>query len=138
MIDNARMRIPTPALEDLRARIDEIDAGLMDLIAARLELAREAVAVKLAAGLPREDLARDAAVVRRASALARARGVEPEAARDLFWRLLGLSSWTASCPPSPSSSPPESPSSSPPVPSLPSPSAHPALSLSTAGKGEDA
>ena len=80
-----------PELEALRSRIDEIDTGLIDLIAARLKLARQAVAVREANSLPREDLARDAAVVRRASALARARGVEPEVTRDVFWRLLALS-----------------------------------------------
>ena len=82
-----------PELEQLRSRIDEIDAGLIDLIATRLELARKAVAVTEAAGLPREDLAREAAEVRRASTLARTRGVEPEVARDVFWRLIGLSRW---------------------------------------------
>jgi len=80
---NTLKRCP-PELERLRSRIDEIDAGLV---------AREAVAVKDAAGLPREDLAREAAEVRRASALARTRGVEPEVARDVFWRLIGLSRW---------------------------------------------
>lgn len=89
---NTLKRCP-PELERLRSRIDEIDAGLIDLIATRLEVAREAVAVKEAAGLPREDLAREAAEVRRASALARTRGVEPELARDVFWRLIGLSRW---------------------------------------------
>lgn len=82
-----------PELERLRSRIDDIDAGLIDLIATRLELTREAVAVKEANGLPREDLAREAAEVRRASTLARRRGVEPEVARDVFWRLIGLSRW---------------------------------------------
>ena len=80
-------------LEALRSRIDEIDAGLIDLMATRVELARKAVAVTEAAGLPREDLAREAAEVRRASTLARTRGVEPEVARDVFWRLIGLSRW---------------------------------------------
>jgi len=75
----------------LRARIDAIDSGLIDLIATRLELTRQVSAIREASRLPREDLAGDAAVVRRASALARARGVEPEAARDMFWRLLDLS-----------------------------------------------
>ena len=80
-----------PELEILRSRIDAIDSGLIDLIAARLELSREALAIREANRLPREDLAHDAAVVRRASVLARVRGVEPEAARDMFWRLLDLS-----------------------------------------------
>jgi chorismate mutase len=85
-----------PELERLRARIDEIDAGLIDLIATRVEVSKEAVGVVSAAGLPLEDLAREAAEVRRASALARTRGVEPEVVRDVFWRLIGLSRWAAS------------------------------------------
>lgn len=78
-------------LEEIRGRIDEIDAGLVDLMAARVAAAREAVAVKTAGGLPPQDLSREAAVVRRASALARDRGIEPEIARDVFWRLVALS-----------------------------------------------
>ncbi|MGW8266717.1 MAG: chorismate mutase [Longimicrobiales bacterium] len=93
-MQNPHTRNSSPAeLERLRSRIDEIDAGLIDLIATRLEVAREAFALKEAAGLPREDLAREAAEVRQASALARTRGVEPEVARDVFWRLIGLSRW---------------------------------------------
>lgn len=94
MMESDRMYdVPLPELEVLRSRIDEIDAGLIDLIATRVALARRAVAVREAHSLPREDLAREAAVVRRASALARERGVEPELTRDVFWRLLALSRW---------------------------------------------
>jgi len=91
MQTGSRPPAPPRALEALRARIDAIDSGLIDLIATRLELTRQVSALRAASRLPREDLAQDAAVVRRASALARARGVEPEAARDMFWRLLDLS-----------------------------------------------
>jgi chorismate mutase len=93
MESNRAYDLPLPELEVLRTRIDEIDAGLIDLIAARIALARKAVALREAHSLPREDLAREAAVVRRASALARERGVEPELTRDVFWRLLALSRW---------------------------------------------
>ena len=83
-----------PELERLRSRIDDVDAGLIDLMAIRLRLAKEAKEVKEANGLAPEDLIREAAVVRRASTLAREQGVEPEVARDVFWRLIGLSKWT--------------------------------------------
>ena len=87
-----------PDLELLRSRIDDIDAGLIDLIGTRMEVAREISAVREAAGLDSYDLAREAAIVRRASRLARARGLEPEAARELFWRLMGLSRWASENP----------------------------------------
>jgi len=91
MQTDSRLPASPHELETLRERIDAIDSGLIDLIATRLELTRQVSALRAASRLPREDLARDAAVVRRASALARARGVEPEVARDMFWRLLDLS-----------------------------------------------
>ena len=83
-----------PELEALRGKIDAVDAGLVDLMASRVALAREALALKSAMGMASEDPAREAAVVRRASALARDRGMEPEIARDVFWRLMALSRGT--------------------------------------------
>lgn len=80
-------------LEEIRGRIDEVDAGLVDLLATRAELARAAAVVKSRNGHAQEDLAREAAVVRRASALARERGMEPELTRDVFWRVMALSRW---------------------------------------------
>ena len=82
-----------PTLEEIRGRIDEVDAGLVDLLATRAELARAAAVVKTHSGHAHEDLAREAAVVRRASVLARERGLEPELTRDVFWRVMALSRW---------------------------------------------
>ncbi len=91
---------PPVALESLRKRIDEIDEGLVDLIAARLRVAQEAAAVKEAHGLGLVDLAREAQVVRRAAQQAREKGLEPEVLRDVFWRLIGLSRWASDGKPS--------------------------------------
>jgi len=78
-------------LEEIRGQIDEIDADLVDLMAVRVSLAREAAAVKTEGGMAQEDLAREAAIVRRATALARDRGMEAEATREVFWKLMALS-----------------------------------------------
>ncbi len=78
-------------VEGIRKRIDEIDNGLVDLLAARVALAREAITLKAAHGAPPEDLEREAAVVRRAASLARIRGIEPEMVRNVFWRVVALS-----------------------------------------------
>ncbi len=80
-----------PDLDRIRRRIDDIDSGFVDLMATRLDLARQAAAVKREHGIDPRDLAREAAVVRRASSLARDKGLEPEVARDIFWRLISLS-----------------------------------------------
>jgi chorismate mutase len=86
-----RIGAAAAALERIRERIDQIDEGLIDLMAARLELALEAAEVKTAGGMAQEDLAREAAIVRRATALARDRGLEAEATREVFWKLMALS-----------------------------------------------
>lgn len=78
-------------LVSLRSRIDQVDEDLVNLMAIRQRWATEALSVKEALGVPLVDLAREAAVVRRASSLARELGLDPEAARDVFWRLIGLS-----------------------------------------------
>ncbi len=77
-------------LDRLRARIEEIDRALIDLIGGRMRLAREAAAVKRLAGLPTLDPAQEAAVIRRATTLAREGGLPVEEIRDLFWDLIGL------------------------------------------------
>lgn len=91
MATGTKERIAPDALEKIRGRIDEIDANLVELMAARVALAREAAAVKTEGGIAQEDLAREAAIVRRATALARDRGMEAEATREVFWKLMALS-----------------------------------------------
>ena len=80
-------------LQMVRGRIDEVDRSLVALIAARLDLAREAGALKDQRGPSNEDRAREAAVVRQAAETARELGLDPEIIREVFWRLIALSKW---------------------------------------------
>jgi chorismate mutase len=82
---------PAARLAELRGEIERIDRQLIDLIAARVRLAREVGAVKSQLGIPTLDPAREAAVVRRAGELARQAGVGAEDVRYIFWHLIGLS-----------------------------------------------
>lgn len=83
-------------LQRVRGEIDEVDRSLVGLIAARLDLAREARLLKDRGGLSYEDPAREAAVVRRAAETAREMELDPEIIRDVFWRLMALSKWAQS------------------------------------------
>ena len=78
-------------MERLRQEIESIDRSLIELIARRVDLAREVGRAKRAAGLPTLDPAREAAVVRRAGQVAREVGIEDEDVRYIFWHLIGLS-----------------------------------------------
>lgn len=80
-----------PELRAIRARIDQLDLDLVDLIARRAALAWSTAPVKSARGLAFKDHRREAELVRRAAALARERGIDPEPVRAIFWRLLELS-----------------------------------------------
>jgi chorismate mutase/prephenate dehydrogenase len=75
-------------LNELRQEIEQIDLALIDLLARRLNCAAEIGPLKEALGLPVMDPAREAEVVRRAAALARDRGIDPELARDVIWRVI--------------------------------------------------
>jgi chorismate mutase len=74
----------------LRAAIADVDEKLIALVAERARLAREIGEAKRRAGLPALDPAREATVVRLAAERARAAGLDDEAIRDLYWRLIGL------------------------------------------------
>lgn len=78
-------------LRRVREEIDRLDASLIELIEARLRLATEAADMKGTLGMDLRDVRREAEVARRASALARRRGMDPEIMRDIFWRLIALS-----------------------------------------------
>ena len=78
-------------MDRLREEIEGIDRQLIELIARRVDLAREVGRAKRAAGLPTLDPAREAAVVRRAGQVAREVGIEDEDVRYIFWHLIGLS-----------------------------------------------
>ena len=77
-------------LEAVRAEIGRVDEAIIFLIDERLRLARRVGELKRMAGLRVLDPSREAAVVRRAGALARERGLDDEAVRDVFWRLIEM------------------------------------------------
>ncbi|MBR6457359.1 MAG: chorismate mutase [Bacteroidales bacterium] len=56
-------------LEEIRAKIDEVDERMAELFAQRLELAREAAEVKRAQGLPAEDPEREQRILERGAAV---------------------------------------------------------------------
>lgn len=75
-------------LDELRRRIEALDAELVRLIGERRELVVAIGRVKSELGLPVLDPTREAAVVRRAAALARAAGGDEEMVRDVIWRIM--------------------------------------------------
>jgi chorismate mutase-like protein len=75
-------------LNQIRQEIEQIDIALVDLLARRLACAAEIGSLKEALGLPVMDPAREAEVVRHAAELARERGIDPELARDVIWRVI--------------------------------------------------
>ncbi len=75
-------------LEALRHEIEALDEQLVSLLARRLALVEEVGEVKQQLGLPTLDPTREAEVVRRGAELARARGLDPELARDVLWRIM--------------------------------------------------
>lgn len=77
-------------MDRLRDEIEAIDRSLVELIARRVDLAREVGHAKRSEGLPTLDPAREAAVVRRAGQLAREVGIADEDVRYIFWHLIGL------------------------------------------------
>ncbi len=80
----------TAELEAVRAEIGRVDEAIVSLIAERLALARRVGELKRTVGMGVLDPSREAAVVRRAGALARERGLDDEAVRDVFWRLIEM------------------------------------------------
>ena len=78
-------------LQQLRQDIDALDRGIVAAIARRTALGSRIGEIKQERGRPVLDPAREAAVVRRAAEYARRLGVNEEAVREVFWRLIGLS-----------------------------------------------
>jgi chorismate mutase-like protein len=75
-------------LEELRGRIEALDADLVRLIGERRDLVVEVGRTKAELGLPVMYPTREAAVVRRVAALAREVGVDEELVRDVIWRIM--------------------------------------------------
>jgi len=81
---------PGATIDELRAALETIDGGIVELMARRYALTQRIGGTKRAAGLPVVDLAQEAAVIRRAAVLARAAGLPAEPMRALFWHVVGL------------------------------------------------
>lgn len=78
-----------PALAELRAEIDRIDAEILQLAQARARVVARAWRVKADAGLPLRDPTREQAILARLAELNRGSGLDPTVVEDLFRPLLG-------------------------------------------------
>ncbi len=76
------------ALEQMRARLVEIDQELVALVGERLESVLTIGRYKAERGLPVLDPGQEAKVVRRAAQMARDQGVNEEMVRDIIWRIM--------------------------------------------------
>lgn len=79
----------TASLDELRARIAEVDATLINLVATRLALAREVGDAKRAAGLPVRNYTTESEVLARFHALAAAAGLDDRLAERFSQLLIG-------------------------------------------------
>ncbi len=75
-------------LEEIRARISEVDDRLIRTIGERRDLVLEVGRLKEVLGLPVLDPAQEAKVVRNAAVRARDLGVDEEMTRDVIWRII--------------------------------------------------
>ncbi|MEQ9325500.1 MAG: chorismate mutase, partial [Polyangiaceae bacterium] len=78
-------------LDELRRRLDEIDARLLGVAKERLEVVAEIKAIKKAEGRHLFDRGREQQVHRRAEERARDIGLDPALGRDLIARLIEAS-----------------------------------------------
>ncbi|CAN5155216.1 hypothetical protein BH09MYX1_BH09MYX1_30280 [soil metagenome] len=79
------------ALAKLRARIDIVDAKIVDLIADRDSIVEEARRLKAASGLPLYDGPREETILEDRAAWANARGLGEDAMKEVFRAVLTLS-----------------------------------------------
>ena len=77
-----------PDLTALRARLDAVDAELVDVVARRLDLVREVADVKAGTSAALRDVVREREVLDAVAAAARERGVSVHLVRRLFEELL--------------------------------------------------
>ncbi len=75
-------------LKSLRARLDDIDAGIVDLIAERQALVTEIGELKQETGAPLRHYEREREVIERGMARAESRGVSARVARDIMETLI--------------------------------------------------
>ncbi len=75
-------------LLELRQRLDEIDTGIVDLIAERQAVVTTIAEHKLKTGLPLRHYAREAEVIDRGMARAKSRGLDGSVARDILQTLI--------------------------------------------------
>lgn len=75
-------------LEEIRAKIDEVDEEMAKLFARRLELTRKAALIKRAQGLPAEDPGREVQILERGAAIFEGAAAEAQdgAAREDYLR----------------------------------------------------
>jgi chorismate mutase/prephenate dehydratase len=78
-------------LAELRRQLDDVDRGLVDLIARRLELVAGVGAAKAGTDTPVRDVGRERAVLDAVEAAAEERGVSGELVRRIFRDLIGYS-----------------------------------------------
>jgi chorismate mutase/prephenate dehydratase len=77
-------------LEELRRMIDEVDAGILHLVARRVEIARRIGELKRTSGLPVADLEREEEVLRRGGELAEALKIDKELISIALRALIGI------------------------------------------------
>jgi chorismate mutase len=82
------MTAPTRSLDALRLEIDRIDARIVDDLAARAALVREAFERKREDGMRLTDPAREEAILATSAALAQQRGLSASAVRAVFTAIL--------------------------------------------------
>ena len=78
------------SLDELRAEIEGIDRGLVELMAQRTYVAETIARVKAEQGLPTTDEAQERVVMERASENADRFDLDPEVVRDVFRLLIEL------------------------------------------------
>jgi chorismate mutase/prephenate dehydrogenase len=80
--------VTDPTLDDLRERIEKLDAEIVALAAERIEIARRVGEIKRSNKIPTVDFAREARVLERARAEASGRGLPADVAEDIIKRLI--------------------------------------------------
>jgi chorismate mutase len=91
MTDRATNTDSLAELTRCREEIERIDNEIVGLLARRLALGKRTGELKRLAGLPILDPTREAAVIRRVTGVARDAGLPPEAVREVFWQIVGMS-----------------------------------------------